>query len=72
MFASGVNFSIFTYFLCFFPLKLLKLGEIDDVKFLACKSGGVNFWTNSMSGQGEKDLSFFVIYIFNNMFIGKS
>ena len=50
IFASGVNFSIFTHFLCFFPLKLLKLGEIDGVKFLARKSGGVNFWTNSMSG----------------------
>jgi hypothetical protein len=34
-FASGVNFSIFTHFLCFFPLKLLKLGEIDGVRFLA-------------------------------------
>merc|ERR1711873_379654 len=32
--ASGVNFSIFTLFLCFFLLKLLKLGEIDGVKFL--------------------------------------
>ena len=32
--ASGVNFSIFTHFLCFFLLKLLKLGEIDGVKFL--------------------------------------
>ena len=49
IFASGVNFSIFTHGLCFFPLKLLKLGEIDGVKFLAWKSGGVNFWTNSMS-----------------------
>ena len=49
IFASGVNFSIFTHFLCFFPLKLLKLGEIDGVKFLAWKSGSVNFWTNSMS-----------------------
>ena len=39
IFASGVNFSIFTHFLCFFSLKLLKLGEIDGVKFL----------TNSMS-----------------------
>ena len=29
--ASGVNFSIFTNFLCFF---LLKLGEIGGVKFL--------------------------------------
>ena len=47
--ASGVNFSIFTHFLCFFLLKLLKLGEIDGVKFLAWKSGGVKFWTNSMS-----------------------
>ena len=35
IFASGVNFSIFTHFLCFFLLKLLKLGEIDGVKFLA-------------------------------------
>ena len=32
--ASGVNFSIFTNFLCFFLLKLMKLGEIDGVKFL--------------------------------------
>ena len=32
--ASGVNFSIVTHFLCFFLLKLLKLGEIDSVKFL--------------------------------------
>ena len=49
IFASGVNFSIFTHFLCFFLLKLLRLGEIDGVKFLAWKSGGVKFWTNSMS-----------------------
>ena len=35
IFASSVNFSIFTHFLCFFLLKLLKLGEIDGVKFLA-------------------------------------
>ena len=48
-FASGVNFSIFTHLLCFFLLKLLKLGEIDGVKFLAWKSDGVNFLTNSMS-----------------------
>ena len=34
-FASGVNFSIFTHLLCFFLLKLLKIGEIDSVKFLA-------------------------------------
>ena len=47
--ASGVNFSIFTNFLCFLLLKLLKLGEIDGVKFLTLKSGGVNFWTNSLS-----------------------
>ena len=37
----------------FFLLKLLKLGEIDSVKFLAWKSGGVKFWTNSMSGQPQ-------------------
>ena len=35
IFASGVNFSIFTHFFSFFLLKLLKLGEIDGVKFLA-------------------------------------
>ena len=35
IFASGVNFSIFTHFLCFFLLKLLKLGEIVGVKSLA-------------------------------------
>ena len=33
--ASGVNFSIFTHFFVFLSLKLLKLGEIDGVKFLA-------------------------------------
>ena len=49
IFASGVNFSVFTHFLFFFLLKLLKLGEIDGVKFLARKSAGVRFWTNSMS-----------------------
>ena len=56
IFASGVHFSIFTHFLCFFSLKLLKLGEIDGVKFLAWKSGGVKFWTNSMSDakRGQK------------------
>ena len=32
--ASGVNFSIFTHFVCFFLLKMLKLGELDGVKFL--------------------------------------
>ena len=42
-FASGVNFSIFTHFFVFFLLKLLKLGEIDGVKFLAQKSGSVKF-----------------------------
>ena len=35
IFASGVNFYIFTHFLCFFLLKLSKLGEIDSVNFLA-------------------------------------
>ena len=53
IFASGINFSIFTHFFCFFLLKLLKLG----VKFLAWKSGGVKFWTNSMS-----DLSFSICH----------
>ena len=54
IFASGVNFSIFTHLLCFFLLKLLKLGEIDGVKFLARKSGSVNFWTNSMSASSHR------------------
>ena len=58
IFASGVYFSIFTHFLCFFLLKLLKLGEIDGVKFLARKSGGVKFWTNSMSG-GASSVSYY-------------
>ena len=35
-FASRVNFSIFTHFLCFFSLKLLKLGEIS-LKIQRCK-----------------------------------
>ena len=35
-FASRVNFSIFTHFLCFFSLKLLKLGEIS-LKIQWCK-----------------------------------
>ena len=35
IFASGANFSIFTHFLCFYLIKLLKLGEIDGVKVLA-------------------------------------
>ena len=51
--ASGVNFSIFTNFLCFFLLKLLKLGEIGGVKFLK-KYGSVKFWTNSMSGHNTR------------------
>ena len=48
-FASGVNCSIFTHFIVFFLTKLLKLGEIGGEKFLTWKSGGVKFWTNSMS-----------------------
>ena len=64
IFASGVNFSIFTHFLCFFLLKLLKLGEIDGVKFLAWKSDGVKFLTNSMSAPTDLHFScfFFVLY----------
>ena len=34
-FASGVNSPFSLIFCVFFPLKLLKLGEIDSVKFLA-------------------------------------
>ena len=49
IFASGV-FYIFTHSLGVLSLKLLKLGKIDGVKFLAWKSGGVKFLTNSMSG----------------------
>ena len=47
VFASGVNFSIFTIF--FLSPKLLKFCEIKGVKFLAWKSGGVKFLTNLMS-----------------------
>ena len=35
IFASCVYFFIFTHFLYFFLLKLLELGEIDGLKFLA-------------------------------------
>ena len=37
IFASSVNFSIFTHFLCFFLLKLLKLGKtsIEKKHFLS-------------------------------------
>ena len=55
--ASGVNFFIFTHFLRFFLLKLLKVGEINGVKFLAWKSGGVKFWTNSVSAHLLSSLS---------------
>ena len=44
IFASGVNFSTLTHFLCFFSTKTVEIRW-----FLAWKSGGVNFWTNSMS-----------------------
>ena len=50
IFASSVNISIFTQFLVFLSLKLLKFGEIKVVKLLAWKSGGVKFLTNLMSG----------------------
>ena len=60
IFASCVNFSIFTHFLCFFLLKLLKLGEIDGVKFLAWKSDGVKFLTNPMSDDKESGGLFFL------------
>ena len=49
IFASGVNFSIFTHFFVFLSPKLLKLAKIDGVKVLAWNSGGVKFWTNFMS-----------------------
>ena len=61
IFASGVNFSIFTHFFVFLSLKLLKLGEIDGVKFLAWKSGGVKFLTNSMSVRWLQHQQFFVL-----------
>jgi len=54
IFASSVNFSIFTHFFVFLSLKLLKLGDIDGEKFLAWKSGGVDFLTNSMSASTTK------------------
>ena len=63
IFDSGVNFSIFTHFLCFFLLKLLKLGENDGVKFLTWKSGGVNFLSNSMSGQATIGFGFHLMLL---------
>ena len=51
IFASGVNFSKNNAMFLFLSLKLLKFGEIDGVKFLAWKSCGVNFLTNSMSDE---------------------
>ena len=38
IFASDVNISIFTHFIVFLSLKLLKLGEIASLKFVAWKS----------------------------------
>ena len=49
-FCQQCKFLHFHSFFVFFLTKLLKLGEIDGVKFVAWKSGGVKFWTNSMSG----------------------
>ena len=49
-FCQRCKFLHFTHLFVFFvSLKLLKLGEIDSVNFLAWKSGGVKFLTNSMS-----------------------
>ena len=39
----------FPFWLFDYLPKLFKLGEIDGVKFLAWKSGGVKFLTNFMS-----------------------
>ena len=39
----------FKFIVCFLSIKPLKLGEIDGVKVLTRKSGGVKFWTNLMS-----------------------
>ena len=49
IFASVVNFSIFTHFFVLLSPKLLKFGEIKGVKFLAWKSGSIKFLTNLMS-----------------------
>ena len=46
-FLPAVYISPFSLIFLFFPLKLLKLGEIDGVKFIAGKSGGVNFSGNN-------------------------
>ena len=57
IFASGVNFSIFNYFL-FLSLKLFKLGEVGGVKVLASKSGSVKLSTNLMSEEAVVLFSF--------------
>ena len=49
IFASGVNFSILTYFFVLLSPKLLEFGEIKGLHFLAWKSGSVKFLTNLMS-----------------------
>ena len=49
------NWNCAVIFCVFFFLELLKLGEIGGEKFLAWKSGGVKFWTNSMSVWEEAD-----------------
>ena len=48
-FCQRCKFLHFHSFFVFFLTKTVKLGEIDGVKFLAWKSGGVKFWTISMS-----------------------
>ena len=50
------KFLNFLHFCVFLSLKLLKLGEIDDVEVLAWKFDIVKFWTNLMSGQVMKHL----------------
>ena len=59
-------FAIFTHFFVILSLKLLKLGEIDGVKVLAWKSGGVKFWTNLMSGLAADQLKWNGWLIFEN------
>ena len=49
--ASSVNFSIFAKFLCFFLLRLLKLGEIGGVKFLAHETSPIFQWSLNQEGR---------------------
>ena len=55
-FCQRRKFLHFHSFFVFLSLKMLKLGEVDGVKFSAWKSGGVKFWTNLMSVSAQSKL----------------